>query len=313
MAVPQIDTEYEKEIKKAEEKLKNLISSEFRAADLLRLAYASQFSIFNSRDDNAGTSADATDTKATQSANNNNLKTETGSTTFGDATITNTTPSANNKKLKTAIEKIKESHPIITSPDLYQLAGTVAIEELGGPIIQFVPGRKDSSISPDEGCLPDVKKSPTDLKDVFRKVRISDPKHIVALCGGLNLARSQDPNLKLDNSYFVDLDQKKSSSPAGSNPLLDDEYFYSSVYIYAKNKEAFIKDYEEAHKKLSELGLPDSSFIRSALAKSTSLVNNPVGQKEKVVGVAVAAIVVILSIFYLINRRRAKPSSQQFH
>lgn len=276
MAVPGVDTKYQEEIKKARAELKKLILPEkkFRAADLLRVAYASQFSIANSPD-------------TTQSGTFNSLQAE--------------------------IAKIKKENDLtVTFPDLYQLAGTVAVEELGGPIIQFVPGRKDSSISPDEGYLPDVKKSPSDLKDDFRKVGISDPKHIVALCGGLNLARSQDPTLKFDNSYFVDLDQK-SSSPAGSNPLLDDPDFYRFVQTYATNKEAFIKDYEEAHKKLSELGLPDSSFIRSALAKSTSLVNNPVGQKEKAVGVAVAAIVVILSIFYLINRRRAKHSSQQFH
>lgn len=272
MAVPRVDTEYQKKIKRAREELKKLISEKkFRAADLLRLAYASQFSIANSPD-----------------------------------TTPTTTQSDTFKNLQAEIAKIKKENDLTeTFPDLYQLAGTVAVEELGGPIIQFVPGRKDSSISPDEGCLPNVEKRPSDLRGVFAKVGISDPKHIVALCGGLNLARSQDPNLKFDNSYFVDLDQKKSSSPAGSNPLLDDEY-YSSVHIYATDKEAFIKDYKEAHKKLSDLGLP-----QSASEKSTSLWNNMVGQKGA--GVAVAAVVVLLSVFYLIiNKRRARHSSQQF-
>ncbi|CAL9071317.1 unnamed protein product [Musa textilis] len=38
-----------------------------------------------------------------------------------------------------------------------QLAGVVAVEVTGGPTIDFVPGRRDSSICPREGRLPDAK------------------------------------------------------------------------------------------------------------------------------------------------------------
>ncbi|MCD7471631.1 hypothetical protein HAX54_012214 [Datura stramonium] len=288
---PLVDAKYREEIEKARTEVQNLITKEkFSALNLLRLAYASQFSIANSHYDAPGTT------------------TSTGATT-------NTTQSANNNNLKAAIENIKVKHPTITYPDLYQLAGVVAVEALDGPIIEFVPGRKDSSVSPDEACLPDGKQN---LRDVFHRVEISDPKHIVALCGGLELVRSgiQGPRtgeetLKFDNSYFVELVNKRGSS-LNDKDLLDYPEFRSCVQLYAKNKEAFFRDYEEAHKKLSELGLPHSSFFRLTLEKSTSVVKNMHVTTQRAVGAAVAAAVVILSVFYLINRRRAKHSLQQF-
>ncbi|KAK4368147.1 hypothetical protein RND71_011939 [Anisodus tanguticus] len=310
---PRIDVEYRNEIDKARVDLLNLIwKDKYSATDLLRLAYASQFSIANSHNGDAGnsTSTDAT-TKTTQSANNNN-------------------------NLKTAIDNIKAKHPTITYPDLYQLAGVVALETLGGPKIEFVPGRKDSQISPNEGCLPDGKQGASDLRDVFHRVGLSDDKDIVALSGGLKLvtllglllqARRADSEisgvhghptgetLKFDNSYFEELANKKDSSlltlPT-DKALLDDKKFRGYVQLYATNKDAFKKDFEEAHKKLSELGLPHASFFRSTLEKSTLVVKNiPVAQRA--VGVAVAAAVVIFSVFYLINRRRAnKYSLNQF-
>ncbi|KAH0770975.1 hypothetical protein KY290_014956 [Solanum tuberosum] len=289
---PRVDEKYREEINKARIELENLVKSkEFSAPDFLRLAYASQFTIANSHhDDNAGntTSTDDATKKKTQSPNNNSLKT---------------------------IAKIKANHPIITYPDLYQLAGIVAVKELGGLDIEFVPGRTESLISPDESSLPDVKQSPAELRDVFRKVEISDPKHIVALYGGLKLATAgaQGANLKLDNSYFVDLvDKKKDLSPA-EKALLDDPEFHNCVRCYAMHKEDFFEDYEEAHKKLADLGLPYSAFIKSKLEKSASQVKKVLGAQKAVgVGVAVAAAVVILSFFYVINRRTAKHSPHQF-
>ncbi|KAM3362991.1 L-ascorbate peroxidase 3 [Capsicum galapagoense] len=376
---PRVDKEYRDEIEKVRTELHNIAMSNDKsnAPHLLRLAYASQFSIANSHVDDAAT-------KPTQS----------------DDTISTL------KK----IQKIKADHPIITHPDLYQLAGIVAVEILDGPKMEFVPGRTDSSILPDESCLPDVKQSASDLRKVFGKVGISEPKHIVALCGGLKLARSGPvlgPSLKFDDPYYLRepgkkkdssptdkplldkkkdsgptdkpllnkkkdsggptnkplldkkkdsgptdkplLDKKKDSSPTDKplldnkkdsggptdkplldnkkdsgptdkplldkkkdsgptdNTLLDDPKFRECVQRYARDKEVFFKDYEEAHKKLSEFGLPHSSFIRSVLEKSMELVISSTATQR-----AVAAAVAIFGVFYLINRRRAK-HSQQLH
>ncbi|XP_060194448.1 L-ascorbate peroxidase 3-like [Lycium barbarum] len=288
MAAPQVDNEYWDEIAKARVELQNLISKEnYSAWDLLRLAYASQFSIANFHHAYAGTSTSTDAKPKTQSANNN---------------------------IKTAIAIIKDNHRTITYPDLYQLAGVVALEMLGGPKIEFVPGRKDSPISPDERYLPDGSQ---DLRDVFHKVGISDNRHIVALSGGLKMARRAGPRtdktFKFDNSYFKELVEKKDSSQLPTDKaLVKDPDFSGLVDLYAEKNEDFLKDYEEAHKKLSDLGLPHSSFLRSTLQKSKSALNNmQVSQRPVGVGVVVAAAVVILSVFYLINKRRTNKYSSQ--
>ncbi|XP_009796806.1 L-ascorbate peroxidase 3 [Nicotiana tabacum] len=305
MAVPVVDAEYRNEIEKARIELQNLIvSKKYSARDLLRLAYACQFSISsaaNSHIDDAGSSTSSTDAKIkTQAANND---------------------------LRTAIENIKVNHPTITYPDLYQLAGVVAVKALGGPIIEFIPGRKDSSISPNEGCLPDGKQGPKELRDIFHSIGLSEDKDIVALSAGLKLAARADSKSsgvegpKFDNSYFVKLLKQDSGllQLPSDKALLEDPKFHSYVLLYEKDQKAFFRDYEESHKKLSELGLPHSSFFRSTLEKGRSALekgtlavkNTPVAQRA--VGVAVAAAVVIFSFFYLIHRRRAsKHSSQQF-
>ncbi|XP_060178168.1 L-ascorbate peroxidase 3-like [Lycium barbarum] len=76
-------------------------------------------------------------------------------------------------------EEVKAEHPKITYADLYQeeikgvqytkelivrlssqivfVEGVVAVEVTGGPTIDFVPGRRDSKISPREGRLPAAK------------------------------------------------------------------------------------------------------------------------------------------------------------
>ncbi|XP_030474270.1 L-ascorbate peroxidase 3-like [Syzygium oleosum] len=64
-----------------------------------------------------------------------------------------------NAGLKIALdfcEEVKSKCPKITYADLYQLAGVVAVEVTGGPTVDFVPGSKDSKVSPNEGRLPDA-------------------------------------------------------------------------------------------------------------------------------------------------------------
>ncbi|PNX70673.1 L-ascorbate peroxidase peroxisomaL-like [Trifolium pratense] len=96
---------------------------------------------------------------------------------------------------------------------VFQLAGVVAVEITGGPTIHFVPGRKDSLESPQEGRLPDAKQGASHLREIFYRMGLTD-KDIVALSGGHTLGKAhkdrsdfegpwtRDP-LKFDNSYFV--------------------------------------------------------------------------------------------------------------
>ncbi|KAH0770974.1 hypothetical protein KY290_014955 [Solanum tuberosum] len=286
MAAPIVDAEYLKEIDKARRDLRALISSKNCAPIMLRLAWH-----------DAGTYDATTKTGGPDGSIRNEVEYKHGA----------------NSGLKIAIdlcEEIKARHPKITYADLYQLAGVVAVEVTGGPTIDFVPGRKDSLSSPEEGRLPDAKQGPPHLRDVFYRMGLSD-KDIVALSGGHTLGRAHPERsgfegpwtkepLKFDNSYFVELlkeDSEDLLKLPTDKALVEDPQFRPYVELYAKDEEAFFRDYAESHKKLSELGFtPPSSCFKLTVKNSTVLA-------QGAVGVAVAAAVVILSYFYEVNRR----------
>ncbi|KAH7519905.1 hypothetical protein FEM48_Zijuj08G0087000 [Ziziphus jujuba var. spinosa] len=280
MAGPVVDSVYLKEIEKARRELRALISSRNCAPIMLRLAWH-----------DAGTY---------------DAKTKTGGP---DGSIRNEEElnhSANNG-LRIALsfcEEVKAKHPNITYADLFQLAGVVAVEVTGGPTIEFVPGRKDSVESPEEGRLPDAKQGVSHLKDIFYRMGLSD-KDIVALSGGHTLGKAHPERsgfdgpwtrepLKFDNSYFVELLEGESEGllklPTDT-ALLEDPVFRNYVELYAKDEDAFFNDYAVSHKKLSELGFTPPSRVKDVTKSAIILA-------QSAVGVAVAAAVVILSYIY---------------
>ncbi|XP_023766875.1 L-ascorbate peroxidase 3 [Lactuca sativa] len=245
-----LDEEYCKEIEKARRDLRALIFNKNCAPIMLRLAWH-----------DAGTY---------------DAKTKTGGPN-GSIRNKEEYMHAANTGLKIAIdlcEEVKAKHPRVTYADLYQLAGVVAVEVTGGPTINFAPGRKDSNESPNEGLLPDAKQGAKHLRDVFYRMGLSD-KDIVALSGAHTLGKAhpersgfdekpwtKDP-FKFDNFYFLELLKEDSDSDSDSDgllklptdkALLDDPNFRTYVELYAKDEEAFLKDYGESHKKLSQLG-----------------------------------------------------------
>lgn len=238
MALPVVDTEYLKEIDKARRHLRALIASRNCAPLMLRLAWH-----------DAGTYDAKTKTGGANGSIRNEEEYSHGS----------------NNGLKKAIdfcEEVKAKHPKITYADLDQLAGVVAVEVTGGPTVDFVPGRRDSKVSPKEGRLPDAKQGVPHLRDIFYRMGLSD-KDIVALSGGHTLGRAhlersgfdgpwtEDP-LKFDNSYFVGLLKEDSVGllklPT-DKALLDNPEFCRYVELYAKDEDAFFRDYAESHKK----------------------------------------------------------------
>ncbi|XP_011043177.1 PREDICTED: L-ascorbate peroxidase 3, peroxisomal [Populus euphratica] len=286
MAGKVVDAEYSKEIEKARRDLRALIASKSCAPIMLRLAWH-----------DAGTY----DAKTKTGGPNGSIRNE------------KELAHAANSGIKIAIdfcEGIKAKHPKITYADLYQLAGVVAVEVTGGPTIDFVPGRKDSLESPEEGRLPDAKQGASHLRDVFYRMGLSD-KDIVALSGGHTLGRAhrdrsgfdgpwtKEP-LKFDNSYFQELlkgDSEGLLKLQTDRVLVEDPEFRKYVLLYAEDEDAFFSDYAASHKKLSELGFsPPSSSLKAITENSTLLA-------QSAVGVAVAATVIILSYFYEINRR----------
>lgn len=289
MAPPAVDGEYLKEIERARRDLRALISNKSCAPIMLRLAWH-----------DAGTYD-----KTTKTGGPN------GSIRFEEEYN-----HGSNAGLKIAIdllEPIKERHQKITYADLYQLAGVVAVEVTGGPSIDFIPGRRDSSVCPKEGRLPDAKQGSKHLRDVFYRMGLSD-KDIVALSGGHTLGKAHADRsgfegswtsepLKFDNSYFVELLKGESLGllklPT-DKVLVEDPAFRPYVELYAKDEEAFFKDYAESHKKLSELGFTPPSIAKGSKCemKASTIF------AQSAVGVAVAAVVVILSYVYEISKKK---------
>ncbi|KAL6210114.1 hypothetical protein ACLB2K_021052 [Fragaria x ananassa] len=284
MAPPVVEREYLKQIDKARRDLRALISSRNCAPIMLRLAWH-----------DAGTY----DAKTKTGGPNGSIRNEEEYTHGANSGL---------KKAVDFCEEVKSKHPGITYADLYQLAGVVAVEVTGGPPVDFTPGRKDSKISPREGRLPDAKRGAPHLRDIFYRMGLSD-KDIVALSGAHTLGRAhpersgfdgswtQEP-LKFDNSYFIELLKGESEGLLklpSDTALLDDAEFRKFVELYAKDEEAFFRDYAESHKKLSELGFTSSSS--KIIAKDSTVL------AQGAVGVAVCAAVVILGYLYEARKR----------
>nr|QCQ29401.1 ascorbate peroxidase [Camellia fraterna] len=286
MAMPVVDTEYLKEIDKARRDLRALISSKICAPIMLRLAWH-----------DAGTY---------------DVNTKTGGPNGSIRNEEEYTHGSNNG-LKIAIdfcEDIKVKHPKITYADLYQLAGVVAVEVTGGPTIDFVPGRKDSKISPKEGRLPNATKGVPHLRDIFYRMGLSD-KDIVALSGGHTLGRAHPERsgfdgpwtkepLKFDNSFFVELLKGESEGLlklSTDKAILEHPEFHRYVELYAKDEDAFFRDYAVSHKNVCELGFtPGSSGCRAVVKDGTVLA-------QSAIRVPLAVAVVVLTYLYQVPKK----------
>ncbi|GER50254.1 ascorbate peroxidase [Striga asiatica] len=313
MAKVIVDSEYLKEIERARRELRALIANKNCAPIMLRLAWH-----------DAGTYDVNTKTGGPNGSIRNEEECAHGANSGLKIAID-------------FCEQVKSKCPRITYADLYQLAGVVAVEVTGGPTIDFVPGRKlhsvhplacilvssteilvvatscffqDSKISPKEGRLPDATKGVPHLREVFYRMGVSD-KDIVALSGGHTLGRAHPERsgfdgpwtaepLKFDNSYFKEL-LKGESEGLLKLPtdvaLLDDPEFRRYVELYAKDEDAFFKDYAESHKKLSELGFTPAQSGAKAFVKDGTIL------AQSAVGIAVAAAVVVLSYFYEVRKK----------
>jgi len=96
------------------------------------------------------------------------------------------------------LEQVKSKFPAMSYSDLWSLAGTVAIEEMGGPVLKWRGGRKDfveaQAVRLPDGLLPDSdgrdhKNNPADhLREIFYRMGFND-KEIVCLSGAHALGR----------------------------------------------------------------------------------------------------------------------------
>jgi len=185
------------------------------------------------------------------------------------------------------IQMVKDKHPGITYADLWVLASYVAIEEMGGPHIDFRPGRKDKDSSkqcPAVGRLPDAAQGAQHIRDVFYRMGFND-QEIVALIGAHALGRCHTTRSGYDgpwtrspttfsNEFFKALFDEKWVKKNWKGPVQyenekdktlmmlpadlavkTDPEFRKWAEKYYKHNDLFLKDFSAAYKKLTELGV----------------------------------------------------------
>jgi len=185
------------------------------------------------------------------------------------------------------LEPIKEQFPWISYSDLWTLAGVCAVQELQGPIIPWRPGRtdRDATYCSPDGRLPDGAQGSKHLRDVFYRMGFND-QEIVALSGGHALGRCHversgfdgpwtfSPITLTNDFYTLLLDEKwgwrkwngpkqyedKKTKSLMMLPtdmaLVQDKQFRKYVELYARDSDAFFKDFSSVVVKLFELGVP---------------------------------------------------------
>lgn len=189
-------------------------------------------------------------------------------------------------KAREFLEGIKKNHPEISYADLWILASYVAIEEMGGPAIEFTPGRtdsKDQKACPPNGRLPDASKDRKHVRDVFYRMGFNDREIVALIGGGHALGKCHKDRsgyegpwtnapLSFSNLFFKELLDNKWTEKKWGGPkqyedpkgrlmmlptdieLRDDPEFRKWAELYKKDEEAFFKDFAAAFKKLTELG-----------------------------------------------------------
>ena len=194
------------------------------------------------------------------------------------------------KAARDFLEPVKKKFPWISYSDLWTLGGVASIQEMQGPTVPWRPGREDRTISfctPD-GRLPDGSKEQSHLRAIFSRMGFND-QEIVALSGAHALGRCHtdrsgfegpwtfSPTVVTNDYYKLLLDEKwfwrKWNGPKQYQDdkskslmmlptdmaLIKDSAFKKHVERYAKDNDAFFKEFSAVLTKLFELGVPFTS------------------------------------------------------
>ncbi|KAE8213169.1 hypothetical protein CF327_g3261 [Tilletia walkeri] len=192
------------------------------------------------------------------------------------------------------MDDIHKKFPWITYSDLWTLGGVVAVQEMGGPIVPWRPGRQDGMVencTPD-GRLPDGDKGPDHIRHIFYRMGFND-QEIVALSGAHALGRCHTDRSGFDgpwtfspttfsNAYFqllfdskwqlrkwegpIQYQDKETSSLmmlTTDMALVQDKKFRKYAELYAKSEDKFFQDFSAAFNKLLELGVPQENFKKA--------------------------------------------------
>ena len=194
------------------------------------------------------------------------------------------------KAARDFLEPIKAANPWISYSDLWILAGVCAIQEMQGPKIPFRPGRQDRDVAfctPD-GRLPDATQGASHIRAIFGRMGFSD-KEMVALSGAHALGRCHTDRsgfsgpwtfspTTLTNDYFKLLLEEKWAYKKWDGPkqfedvktkslmmlptdmeIIKDKSFRKYAETYARDNDAFFRDFSDAVLRLFELGVPFST------------------------------------------------------
>lgn len=190
-------------------------------------------------------------------------------------------------KARAFLEPVKAQFPGISYADLWTLAASVAIEEMGGPKIDWRAGRTDAADGkscPALGRLPDASKLADHIRDVFGRMGFND-QEMVALAGAHSLGRCHGDRsgyvgpwtrapTTFSNEFFRELLENKWTEKKWNGPkqytdptgdlmmtpadlaFVQDAKFKVFVELYAKDQARFFKDFAAAWKKLIEFNHP---------------------------------------------------------
>ncbi|KAJ5924077.1 hypothetical protein N7466_008264 [Penicillium verhagenii] len=205
------------------------------------------------------------------------------------------------KHARDFLEPIKTQFPWITYSDLWTLAGSAAIQELGGPTIPWRPGRADRDVAactPD-GRLPDASKGHSHIREIFGRMGFDD-REMVALSGAHSLGRAHTDRSGFDgpwdfsptvftNEFYRLLVEEKWNKRKWNGPaqftdkgtstlmmlptdlaLVNDKAFKQHVVRYAKDSDVFFKEFSDVFVKLLELGVPFESKPEDRFVFKTS-------------------------------------------
>jgi len=184
------------------------------------------------------------------------------------------------------LESVKAKHPGISYADLYTLAGVVAVEEMGGPTVEWRSGRVDSvdnSPTAPDGRLPDAAQGAQHIRDVFGRMGFNDREAVVlsgAHCfGKCHTSRSgfegpwTDAPTTFSNQYFTELLKDDWEVKSWNGPkqwkrdpknekmmlptdmaLKTDPVFRKVVNEFAADEDKFASEFGPAFSKLLHLG-----------------------------------------------------------
>mmetsp|Transcript_10401 Transcript_10401/g.25035 ORF Transcript_10401/g.25035 Transcript_10401/m.25035 type:complete len:400 (+) Transcript_10401:1413-2612(+) len=198
------------------------------------------------------------------------------------------------------LERVKQRFPDVSYADLWTLAGCKAVEWMGGPAVPHSLGRKDfadGSLCPAHGRLPDASQGASHLRAIFHRMGFSD-RDIVALSGahtvgrchfvrsGFDGAWTTQP-LSFDNEYFrnlvgrkwierkwkgnrqfTDAETQSLTMLPTDIALIEDPVFRPIVEEYARDQDAFFRDFASAFSRLNCLGCPEEAKPKQMCPKA---------------------------------------------